>query len=125
MALKFIECLFLVLVLIIVRAVIDILAFILEHMIDNPGDLARGGDNRFGRAVLGCQDRLQKSANYRSKMSPLHQSECPLTSIPKAGFRPQSWCERKPVAFSIVIPLAVLQRECTTKLTERKMAVEV
>lgn len=40
--------------LIIIRAVIDILTFILEHMVDNSGDLARSGDNRFGRAVLGA-----------------------------------------------------------------------
>ena len=45
---------FLILALIIVRTVIDILALILEHMIDNPGDLARGDNNRFGRAVLGA-----------------------------------------------------------------------
>jgi hypothetical protein len=53
LAFESLEHLFLVLVLIIVCTMIDILTFIFEHMIDNPGDLARGGDNRFGRAVLG------------------------------------------------------------------------
>ena len=53
LAFESLEHLFLVLALIIICTVIDILTFILEHMIDNPGDLARGGDNRFGRAVLG------------------------------------------------------------------------
>jgi len=99
LALEQLECLFLILVLIIVCAVIDILAFILGHMIDNAGDLARGGDNRFGRAALGCQDRSEKFPNHRSKMSPLRQSKCPLTSFPNTGFRAHLRCERKPVAF--------------------------
>jgi len=54
LALEFLEYLFLVRVLIIVRTMIDILTFILEHVIDNPGDFAGGGDNCFGRAVPGA-----------------------------------------------------------------------